>query len=87
MTYRGIEAGSDALREGGSQGLGRFNSQPGPNAPHREPALYDHVPIFLAITAYTSGAPPIGRWHDSVRNLLTLDTGYYDRWLEFRRKE
>jgi hypothetical protein len=34
-----------------------------------------------------SGAPPIGRWHDSVRNVLTIDTGYYDKWLEFRTKE
>jgi arylsulfatase A-like enzyme len=35
----------------------------------------------------TSGAPPIARWHDSVRNVLTLDTGYYDRWLEFPAKK
>jgi arylsulfatase A-like enzyme len=31
----------------------------------------------------SSGAPTIERWHDSVRNVLTLDAGYYDRWLEF----
>jgi arylsulfatase A-like enzyme len=29
----------------------------------------------------TAGAPPIEKWHDSVRNVLTLDTGYYDGWL------
>jgi arylsulfatase A-like enzyme len=34
-----------------------------------------------------SGAPAIDKWHDSVRNLLTLDTGYYDRWLELRSRE
>ena len=34
-----------------------------------------------------SGAPPIDRWHDSVRNALTLDTGYYDRWLELPVKK
>jgi arylsulfatase A-like enzyme len=28
-----------------------------------------------------SGAPPIEKWHDAVRNVLTLDTGYYDEWL------
>jgi arylsulfatase A-like enzyme len=33
-----------------------------------------------------SGAPPIARWHDSVRNVLTIDTGYYDKWLEFRHE-
>jgi arylsulfatase A-like enzyme len=35
----------------------------------------------------TSGAPPIERWHDSVRNVLTIDAGYYDRWLEMPSKE
>jgi hypothetical protein len=34
-----------------------------------------------------SGAPPIEKWHDSVRNVLTLDTGYYDRWLELGKKD
>jgi arylsulfatase A-like enzyme len=34
-----------------------------------------------------SGAPPIEKWHDSVRNVLTLDTGYYDKWLELTSKK
>jgi arylsulfatase A-like enzyme len=28
-----------------------------------------------------AGAPPIEKWHDAVRNALTLDNGYYDNWL------
>ena len=34
-----------------------------------------------------SGAPRLERWHDSVRNVLTLDAGYYDRWLELPAKK
>jgi arylsulfatase A-like enzyme len=40
----------------------------------------------LRDTFQTSGAPPIEKWHDSVRNVLTLDTGYYDGWLNPRSK-
>jgi arylsulfatase A-like enzyme len=48
--------------------------------PYRErlTALRERLRRFFE----ASGAPPIERWHDSVRNVLTLDTGYYDRWLE-----
>jgi arylsulfatase A-like enzyme len=34
----------------------------------------------------SSGAPPIEKWHDAVRNVLTLDTGYYDNWLTLPQK-
>jgi hypothetical protein len=34
----------------------------------------------------SSGAPPIEKWHDAVRNILTLDTGYYDNWLQPRAR-
>ncbi|HUQ93403.1 MAG TPA: sulfatase-like hydrolase/transferase [Bryobacteraceae bacterium] len=34
-----------------------------------------------------SGAPPIEKWHDSVRNVLTIDIGYYDKWLELPLKK
>jgi len=34
----------------------------------------------------TSGAPPIEKWHDSVRNVLTVDIGYYDNWLKLPSK-
>jgi arylsulfatase A-like enzyme len=48
--------------------------------PYRErlAALRDRLRRFFQ----NSGAPPIEKWHDSVRNVLTLDTGYYDRWLD-----
>lgn len=29
-----------------------------------------------------AGAPPLEKWHDSVRNVLTIDIGYYDNWLK-----
>lgn len=30
----------------------------------------------------SSGAPPIDRWRSSSRQILPIDTGYYDRWLD-----
>jgi arylsulfatase A-like enzyme len=29
-----------------------------------------------------SGAPPIDRWRSTNRQILPIDTGYYDNWLE-----
>jgi hypothetical protein len=32
-----------------------------------------------------SGAPPIEQWRSTNRQILPIDTGYYDDWLVFRQ--
>jgi arylsulfatase A-like enzyme len=33
-----------------------------------------------------AGGPPLEIWRSTLRQVLTVDTGYYDSWLEFRRR-